>query len=162
MDAAVIPPAVSALAVTVGVVFAGVQLLLLRRAGEQTTRGALVRSFTTKEFVRGLVELHALPDGLNGHDLEERPPATTETLWALMTMWESFGILVHHGELSLQLFEDFFSGPIVLSWQKLGSYVAEIRSQNGRETYWEWFQWLAERVRDDEASSPPIPAHAEY
>ena len=35
-----------------------------------------------------------------------------------MTTWESLGILVFRGEVSLDLVDDFFSGAVELSWRK--------------------------------------------
>ena len=40
--------------------------------------------------------------------------------------------------------DDFFSGPIVVTWRKLSQYVIERRIEAERETYFEWVQWLAE------------------
>jgi len=57
---------------------------------------------------------------------------------------------------------DFFSGPVVLSWKKLGPMVEEMRRVGDRQTYFEWFQWLAERTLEQEADASPIPAHIEH
>jgi hypothetical protein len=59
----------------------------------------------------------------------------------------------------LDVVDDFYSASIVQSWQKLGPYVGELRAEQRRATRWEWFQWLAERMMEREAASPPVPAH---
>jgi hypothetical protein len=41
---------------------------------------------------------------------------------------EGLGALVHKGELSLRLVEDFFSGIIVMTWLKLSRFVEEEQS----------------------------------
>jgi hypothetical protein len=46
-----------------------------------------------------------------------------------------------------------------LSWRKHRQIVAELRQRLGRETYFEWFQWLVERFADRESLAPPVPAH---
>ena len=79
-----------------------------------------------------------------------------------MTTWESMGVLVFRREVGLDLVDDLFSGAIVLSWRKLRAYVQEMRDREDRQTYFEWFQWLAERMRDRESDSAPIPAHLEH
>jgi hypothetical protein len=58
--------------------------------------------------------------------------------------------------------DDFFSGPIVLSWRKLRRYVEQQRLELHRDTIWEWFQWLAERMLERESATPPIPAHIQH
>jgi hypothetical protein len=59
----------------------------------------------------------------------------------------------------MELIDDFFSGAIVLSWRKLHVYVEEDRRDLDRETVWEWFQWLSDRVAERERRTNPVPAH---
>jgi hypothetical protein len=40
--------------------------------------------------------------------------------------------------------------------------VRDLRKDLGRETPWEWFQWLAERVQEYETTNKPIPAYVEF
>ena len=82
-----------------------------------------------------------------------------DLVYSLMTTWESLGILVYRGEASLDLVDDFFSGPITISWDKLQQYVTEERGEQERETIGEWFQWLDDRMKDRESLNPPEPAH---
>jgi hypothetical protein len=65
-------------------------------------------------------------------------------------------------EIKLDLMGDFFSGAIVISWRKLHVFVEEDCRSLKRETVWEWFQWLAERMIAREKKSPPNPAHIAY
>jgi hypothetical protein len=53
----------------------------------------------------------------------------------------------------------FFSGPVVLTWRKLEPYLQEIRKERKRETLFEWYQWLAERLMERESKGAPVPAH---
>jgi hypothetical protein len=76
--------------------------------------------------------------------------------------WERLGVLVYRREIDLELVDDAFSGPIVQSWQKLGSYVHEFRTHIQRDTAFEWFQWLAERMMERETSAQPLPAYVAH
>ena len=76
-----------------------------------------------------------------------------------MTTWESLGILVYRGEVDLDLVDEFFSGPIKVSWRKLQGHVLGEREMLGRETIEEWFQWLTERLAERESERPRVPAH---
>jgi hypothetical protein len=67
--------------------------------------------------------------------------------------------MVFRREVTLDLVDDFFSGPILLSWQKLKVYSEECRRTLNRETFNEWFHWLAERMMEREKLSPPVPAY---
>jgi hypothetical protein len=68
----------------------------------------------------------------------------------------------YRSEVSIDLVDDFFSGPIVVSWRKLQGYFFDERRTTGRETIGEWFQWLAERFAERETSTAPVPAHVQY
>jgi hypothetical protein len=76
----------------------------------------------------------------------------------LSTM-EWLGSLVRHREIELRLVDEFFSGPILISWRKLGRYVADQRMELQRDTMGEWFQWLAERLAAFETTVGRVPAN---
>lgn len=59
--------------------------------------------------------------------------------------------------LEMDLIDDFFSGPIEVTWRKLATYIDE-----GRGTFAEWAQWLAERMRERESEEPPVPAYVAH
>jgi hypothetical protein len=80
----------------------------------------------------------------------------------MTTTWESLGILVFRGEVGLDVVSDFFSGPIILSWRKLGNHFRAERKASGRATIGEWFEWLRDRLVELEAAAPPIPAQIEH
>lgn len=64
-----------------------------------------------------------------------------------------------HGELAIDIVDDFFSGPILISWRKLLPYTSDLRQRYNRDTWSEWLQWLAERMMDREKKLPPVPAY---
>jgi hypothetical protein len=67
--------------------------------------------------------------------------------------------MLYRGEVTIDLIDDFFSGPILISWRKLNVFVEEDRRALDRNTVSEWFQWLAERMIEREKSTPAVPAH---
>ena len=83
----------------------------------------------------------------------------------VLNTWESVGILVFNREVSLDLVNDAYGNQIALSWTKLERYVSDLRTDLQRESLFEWFQWLAERMIDSEkhvASLPAYIAHREW
>lgn len=162
MDLVGIAEIVSAVAVVFGFGFALSEVKRYRERRARESALALVNSYQSVEFASAVMLIAYLEVGLTRAELEERLGTDMNLIALLMTTWESLGILVYRREVSLDLVEDFFSGAIVLSWQKLAGFVQEMRRQDGRETYFEWFQWLAERVMDRESATEPLPAHIEY
>ena len=162
MDLVGIAEIVSAVAVVFGFGFAVSEVKRYRERRARESALALVNSYRSLEFASAIMLIVYLEEGLTRGELERRLGADMSLVALLMTTWESLGILVHRREVSLDLVDDFFSGPIILSWKKLEVLVRETRGQNNRETYFEWFQWLAERIRDRESAAEPVPAHIEH
>ena len=162
MSVEVVFQGVEALAVVVGVGFAMIQVRQYRRDKQREAAMELLHSFQTPTFARALNIIYSMPDDLSKEEVEGFAGNEFHLVYAMTTTWESLGILVHHGEVDLQLIDDFFSGPIIVSWRKLENYVIGERAEVGRETINEWFQWLKERLEETELDTPPTPAHMEH
>jgi len=160
MDVSTVANLVNAVAVTAGLIFAAVQIRQFRQQKHRETMLELVRSFQSPAFTSALRRVISLPDGANAAKIREVLGLDGEDAVYLVSLtWESIGILLFRGEVTLELIDDFYSGPIIISWQKLKTYGEEMRQAMNRETGMEWFHWLAERMMERERSSPPIPAY---
>lgn len=153
---------IETVAVVVAVGFAIVQVQQYKRDKNREAALVLLNSFQTPEFAKALMLVYSMPEGLSKQEIEDRLGEDMHLVYALTTTWESLGVLIHRGEMSIELVDDFFSGPITISWHKLNSYFIEDREALGRETVGEWFQWLAERFEDRESNIAPVPAHVAH
>ncbi len=162
MSIEAISQAVEAIAVVIAVGFAIVQVPQYRREKRREAAIELLHSFQTPQFAKALNIVFNLPDGLSKEEIESTVGDDFHLVYALMTTWESLGILVCRGEVDLELVDDFFSGPIKISWQKLKGHVMGERSMLERDTIEEWFQWLTERLAERESQMPPVPAYIAY
>ena len=160
MDLSTIANLINAIAVTAGVIFAATQIRDYRRQRKRDSMLALVRSFQSPTFARGLRRVIELPNDASAEKIREILGPEGEDLMVHVTAtWETIGVLLFHGELSIDIIDDFFSGPILISWKKLLPYTTAIRRQYDRDTWSEWFQWLAERMMERESAAPPAPAY---
>ena len=160
MDIPTIANLINALAVTAGVIFAAAQIRYYRQRRRREAMLELVRSFQSPAFTSALRRVLSLPDGADAEKIREvLGPDGEDAVYLVSLTWESIGVLLFRRELTLDLVDDFFSGPILLSWQKLRVYGEEWRRELNRETGSEWFQWLAERMMERERLSPPVPAY---
>ena len=163
MDISTIANLINAIAVTAGVIFAAAQIRQYRQRRERDAMLELVRSFQSPAFTAALRRVLSLPDGADSAKIREvLGPDGEDAVYLVSLTWESLGVLVYRREVTLDLVDDFFSGPLVISWQKLKVYSEEWRSTLNRETGNEWFQWLAERMLEREKTSPPIPAYVAH
>lgn len=150
---------IESLAVVIGVGFAIVQVRQHRREKRREAALVLMHSFQTPSFAEAMNLVYNLPDGLSKEQIENLLGEKFHLVYALMTTWESLGILVFRGEVDLDLVDEFFSGPLKISWQKLQGHVMGERELLGRDTIEEWFQWLTERLAERELKRPRVPAH---
>jgi hypothetical protein len=160
MDLSTLANLINAFAVTGALIFAAAQLGYYRQRRRREAMLELVRSFQSPAFTSALRRVLSLPDGADTQKIREVLGSDGEDAVYLVSLtWESLGVLVFRREVTLELVDDFFSGPIVLSWQKLKVYSEEWRHRLNRETGNEWFHWLAERMMEREELSPPVPAY---
>jgi hypothetical protein len=67
-----------------------------------------------------------LPDNASAKEIREILGTEGEDLVVhLAATWETIGVLLFHGELTLDIIDDFFSGPILISWGKLLPYTTD-------------------------------------
>ena len=163
MDISTIANLINAIAVTAGVIFAAAQIRQYRQRRQRDAMLELVRSFQSPAFTAALRRVLSLPDGADSAKIREvLGPDGEDAVYLVSLTWESLGVLVYRREVTLDLVDDFFSGPLVISWQKLKVYSEEWRRTLRRETGNEWFHWLAERMLEREKTSPPIPAYVAH
>ena len=163
MDISTIANLINAIAVTAGVIFAAAQIRQYRQRRERDAMLELVRSFQSPAFTAALRRVLSLPDGADSAKIREvLGPDGEDAVYLVSLTWESLGVLVFRREVTLDLVDDFFSGPLVISWRKLKVYSEEWRRTLNRETGNEWFHWLAERMLEREKTSPPIPAYVAH
>jgi hypothetical protein len=146
VDISTLANLINAFAVTAGVIFAAAQIRYYRQRRRRESMLELVRSFQSPAFTSALRRVLSLPDGADARKIREvLGPDGEDAVYLVSLTWESLGVLLFRREVTLDLIDDFFSGPILLSWQKLRVYSEEWRRTLHRETGSEWFHWLAER-----------------
>jgi len=155
----VILQAIATATFVAGALFTIGQLRLARRAREREVAIEILRLIQTPDFVKAQRLVYNLEPGLSRAEVEARLGADMNHVYAMMSSWESLGVLVFRRQLDLALVDDFVSGSLLLSWRRLERYVMEERAERGRETLLEWFQWLAERMIERETRAPVVPAY---
>jgi hypothetical protein len=159
MDLTIATNLISTAAIVIGVVFAAYQIYVLRRQRDREVHLTLARSLQTPEFQEALQKIVFLPEGLSKKEIDARLGPDSAYIFHWFGTMEILGILMFRREVPMPVVDDFFSGPIVLSWRRLSRYVADVRRETKRDTMHEYFQWLAERFIERERSEKPVPAH---
>jgi hypothetical protein len=160
MDWSIAANLVNAAAVAVGVVFAATQIRDYRKQRRRESMLELIRSFQNPAFARSLHRINSLPDDADLQTIHETLGLDAmDDVFLVGLTWESLGVLVYRGEITIELVEAFYSGMLTVTWRKLHRFAEQDRQRLQRQTVWEWFQWLAERMNEHEAKAPVIPAY---
>lgn len=160
MDISTIANLVNAIAVTAGVIFAATQIQEFRAQRRRDSMLNLVRSFQSPTFAQALRLVVNLPENATAAAVRAQVGSQGEDLiYHLTGVWESVGLLLYNHELTIELVDDFFSGPILLSWRKLEPYIRESRRELERDTWSEWFEWLVDKIKAKESVSPSVQAY---
>jgi hypothetical protein len=143
----------------IGIIF-GIQNIRQYQASRKRESAiVMLNSFQTSEFVRGLLYIFDLPDNAGKAEVDALPEDRYVAVYMVLGAWERLGILVFRGEVELGLVEDAYGGAVLQSWQNLKLFVEEFRLGIQRESAFEWFQWLAERLQERETAAQPLPAY---
>lgn len=150
---------ISTSAVILGIVFGILNLRNFQKMRKREAAILMLNSFQTTEFVRGLLLVFNLSDEAGKADIDSLQKEDYLAVYVLLGTWERLGILVYHNEIPLDLVDEAFSGPILISWQKLQAFVRQFRVEVKSETGFEWFQWLAERIQERGQTISAVPAY---
>jgi len=143
----------------IGIVFGIQNIRQFQASRRRESAVVMLNSFQTGDFVKGLLRIFDLPDNVSRQELHSLPEDQFLAIYTVIGAWERLGVLVYRHEIDLELVDDAYSGPILQSWQKLEAYIREFRAHLQRDTAFEWFQWLAERMLERETGAQPVPAY---
>ncbi|MCL7976037.1 MAG: DUF4760 domain-containing protein, partial [marine benthic group bacterium] len=147
--------------VLVGSVFAIIQLAHLRQQRRDMAAIELARSFQSPEFGQALRLLMSLPAGLSAEEFEEHGEAFLDAAMLVSLTVESVGIMVHRGVVEFDMVWGLMGGLVLGAWDRVEGWVVQVRREQGREKFDEWFQWLADRMRECEAAGE-APAYQRF
>jgi len=158
MDPALVLQSISTLAIVGGLLFAGFQWRSAREAAARDAQLLLFRSFDTPLFTTAMRTITSLPDGLSAAEIEALGDDRLELIWFWGGQIEGLGLLVHARAIPIALVDNFYGGPILITWRRLHRFAIDVRRQLGRDTMFEWFQWLAEQLEHLEREQGRAPA----
>jgi hypothetical protein len=146
---------VAPLAVTVGVIIALLQLRNQYRLRQIDTLMRLFLYFGQEAWLRHFNRVTAWKYKTYDAYRKKRSEDDYLSLMVVSGFFENVGILYKRGLAPLDLIDDLASGPIVLSWQKVGPIWAGLRAEYGQPQWAEWFEALNDAMVERLAKSEP-------
>ena len=151
----------AALAVVFGVAFAVVQVRQTERKRREAAAFEVMRSLQGPETAKALIFLASLPEGLSPEDYEQRE-GFVSAMATITALYESLGAMVHRRIVPLDVVESISGGILRVVWRKVKPYAEAQRKVLGLPAHYEWLQWLAERLEENESQAKRVGAHIAY
>tara|TARA_B110000003_G_scaffold275093_1_gene316746 strand:- start:211 stop:744 length:534 start_codon:yes stop_codon:yes gene_type:complete len=144
-------------------VYSWYQIREMKASRDSAAALVLSEHFQRPAWVGGVVELVYQPKGLDSLEtFKEHHGERWPDLFAVMATWESMGALVHRGDLDFHLVYDLYSG-LILSTHEVCEPLIQGERDKFDNTRFEWFTWLADRIREfNDSQHVPEAAYLEH
>jgi hypothetical protein len=151
-------------AIVFGIAFGLLQLRQHRKQSRDMAILELARSFEDPEFTEAYMLITSLEPGIS--DAELRAKGTQYLTAAMRIGWkfETVGMLIHNRVVPMDAMADLVGGFSLKLWSILSHWAEEVREAKGQPEFFEWYQWLVERLieRGEEARAPAYQAAAAW
>ncbi|MDX1442593.1 MAG: DUF4760 domain-containing protein [Gammaproteobacteria bacterium] len=140
----------SASTVVGGVVFGLAQIKQMRHQRRDANAIAFLDSVQDSEFARAYLRLMRLPDGITLDEIRGRETKYEEAAIVLATNFETVGLMVFRDLVDFSIVRDLVGDAVIQIWKKLDRWVQDLRDEQGRDTVFDWFEWLAGKLDEDD------------
>ena len=132
------------------------QFKLLRNQRRDQAIMECARSFEDREFTEAYRLITAEKPGLSFEQISDLGEDYEMAALRVGMKFETIGLLVYKGVVPMDAMEDLVGGAAITIWKILENWVKETRIERSHQTFWEWYQWLVDRLleRDDVKKTP--------
>jgi hypothetical protein len=141
---------VGSVVVISGVIFGIIQIRQYQQQRQDVAAVQLVNSFQSPDFNNSLRKVWSLPDAADWQELQARGEEWEAAAFQVGMTLETMGVLVYRRIVPLSILDELMGDAILVLWRKLQPWVAHLRTEQKRDSAYEWFQWLAERLAEKE------------
>ena len=136
------------LALIFGIWFGLIQLKHNRRQRRDLSLLECARSFEDQDFTEAYRLLCALPHGISKARFDELGEEHVCAAMRIGMKFETVGLLVHRGVIDVDAMDDLVGGAALKVWHVIEQWVMETRIVTSHPRFWEWYQWLVERLEE--------------
>ena len=160
-DIANIVEIVGILAIMFGIVFGLVQLKQHRKQSRDMAILELARSFEDAEFTEAYVLITSLEDGVSDEALRSKGPQYVAAAMRVGWKFETVGMLIYQRVVPMDAMADLVGGFSLKIWSILGEWAQEMRQKQNQPEFFEWYQWLVDRLveRGESTREPAYQAN---
>ena len=141
---------VSSVVVISGIIFGIIQIRQYQQQRQDVAAVQLVNSFQSPDFNKSLRKVWSLPDAASWQELQELGNEWEAAAFQVGMTLETMGVLVYRRIVPLAILDELMGDAVMVLWRKLQPWVEHLRIEQKRDSAYEWFQWLAERLAEKE------------
>ena len=145
-DLADIVEIIGIVAILFGVVFGVIQLKQHRIQRRELALLECARSFEDADFTEAYRLISELPAGMTKAELDKLGDKYESAAIRVGMKFETMGLLVHRGVIPIDAMSDLVGGAALTIWRVMEPWVEETRTHRSHPSFWEWYQWLVERL----------------
>jgi len=139
---------IGTIAVIAGVIFGLIQIRHYQQQRRTFAAVQLVNSFQNPEFNKALRKIWSLPDDTSITEIRKLGGDWEEAAFQVGMTLETMGVLVYRRIVPFPILDDVMGDAILILWKKLRPWVEHLRREQKRDSAYEWFQWLADRLAE--------------
>ena len=147
-DFANIVEIVGIFAILFGIAFGLIQLKQHRIQRRELALLECARSFEDEDFTEAYRLISELPAGMTKAQFDKLGERYESAAIRVGMKFETMGLLVHRGVIPLDALSDLVGGAALTIWRVMEPWVDETRKHRSHPTFWEWYQWLVERLME--------------
>lgn len=157
-DVANIVEIIGILAIIFGIVFGMLQLKLHRKQSRDMAIVELARSFEDPDFTEAYVLVTSLDADISDEELRSQGPEYVAAAMRVGWKFETVGVLIYKRVVPMDAMADLVGGFSLKVWSILGEWAQEMRQKENQPEFFEWYQWLVERL-EERGESTRDPAY---
>lgn len=139
---------IGTIAVISGIIFGLLQIRHYQKQRRDVAAVQLVNSFQNPDFNKALRRIWSLPDDTSITKIRELGDEWEEAAFQVGMTLEAIGVLVYRRIVPLPILDELMGDAILILWKKLSAWVEYLRVEQKRDSAYEWFQWLADRLAE--------------
>ena len=163
-DVANIVEIIGIVAIILGIAFGVLQLKQHQKQSRDMAILELARSFEEPEFTEAYMLITSLEVGISDEAHQSKGPEYVSAAMRVGWKFETVGMLIHNHVVPMDAMADLVGGFSLKLWSILSEWAEEMRVMKCQPEFFEWYQWLVERLeeRDQSTQGPAYQAHRSW
>ncbi|MBT8077669.1 MAG: hypothetical protein KJO31_03790 [Gammaproteobacteria bacterium] len=143
-----------------GLFFAILQMRQIRQQRRELAAIELFRFFGNPSFSDAYLLVLKLPDDMSADEIRASEDIEHAAMFISTTM-ENIGVMTHERIVPYLIVDSLMGINTTVLWNKLKNWTYALRQELGQEETFEWFEWLADKLEEQQPSNY-TPAYIAY